>query len=89
VAAIKQGDTTTNQNSVSAMGGHGGGRQLRRNIWGEAFCNRLAAANEAMKNIKIKIHHDLKQLQNVVKNATINKKRAALMEERWDEMIAQ
>ncbi len=61
---------------------------MRRNIWEEAFCNRLAVANEATKNIKIKIRRDLKRLQNVVKNATINKKRAALMEGRWDETRA-
>ena len=29
--------------------------RLRRNVWGGAFRNRLAAANEATKNIKIKI----------------------------------
>jgi hypothetical protein len=49
----------------------------------------LAAANEATKNIKIKIRRDLKRLQNALKNATINKKRAALMEGRWDEMRAR
>ncbi len=54
-----------------------------RNVWGGAFCNRLVVANEATKNIKIKIRHGLKRLQNIVKNATINKKRAALMEGRW------
>ena len=44
-----------------------------------------AAANEAKKYIKIKLRRGLKRLQNVVKNATINKKRAASMEGRWDE----
>jgi hypothetical protein len=29
--------------------------RLWRNVWGGAFRNRLAAANEATKNIKIKI----------------------------------
>ncbi len=29
--------------------------RLRRNVWGWAFHNRLAAANEATKNIQIKI----------------------------------
>ncbi len=47
--------------------------RLRRNVWGGAFHNRSVAANEATKHIKIKIRHDLKWLQNVVKNATIKK----------------
>ncbi len=34
-----------------------------RNVWGEAFCNHLATAKEAAKNIKIKIRRDLKRLQ--------------------------
>ena len=38
----------------------------------------------ATKNIKIKIHRGLRWLQNDMKNATINQKRAALMDERWD-----
>ena len=28
----------------------GEGTRLRRNVWEEAFCNRLVAANEATKN---------------------------------------
>jgi hypothetical protein len=52
----------------------GEGAQLRRNVWGGAFCNRLAAANQAMKNIKIKIRRGLRWLQNDMKNATINQK---------------
>ena len=56
---------------------------MRRNVWGGAFRNRLVVANEATKNIKIKICRGLKRLQNIVKNATINKKRAASMEGRW------
>ena len=51
---------------------------------GGGFCNRLAAANEATKNIEIKIRCGLKRLQNVVKNATIDKKPAASMEGRRD-----
>ena len=41
----------------------------------------------ATKNIKIKIRRGLTRLQNVLKNATINKKRAGLdeRETRWDE----
>ncbi len=56
---------------------------------GGGFRNRLAAANEATKNIKIKIRRGLKRLQNVVKNAKINKKRAASMEGRRDGTRAQ
>ena len=52
----------------------GEGAQLQRNVWGGAFCNRLAAANQAMKNIKIKIRRGLRWLQNDMKNATINQK---------------
>ena len=52
----------------------GEGAQLRRNVWGGAFCNRLAAANQAPKNIKIKIRRVLRWLQNDMKNATINQK---------------
>jgi hypothetical protein len=51
---------------------------------GGGFCNHLAAAKEATKKIKIKIRRGLNWLQNVVKNVTINKKRAASMERRWD-----
>jgi len=52
----------------------GEGAQLWRNVWGGAFRNRLAAANQAMKNIKIKIRRGLRWLQNDMKNATINQK---------------
>ncbi len=41
---------------------------------GGGFRNRLAAANDATNNIKIKIRRGLKQLQNVVKNATNKQK---------------
>ncbi len=51
---------------------------------GGVFCNRMAMENEATKNIKIKIRCRLKRLENIIKNATINKKRAASMEGRWD-----
>jgi hypothetical protein len=51
---------------------------------GWAFNNCLAAANEATKNLKIKIRRGLRWLQNDVRNTTINQKRAASMEERWD-----
>ena len=60
-----------------------GGRPWR-NVWGGAFCNRMAAANEATKNIKIKIRRGLKWPQNVEQNATINNKNAASMDGRWD-----
>ena len=43
----------------------------------------------ATKNIKIKIRRGLTRLQNVLKNATINKKRAALMKGRRDGMRAR
>ncbi len=33
--------------------------RLQRNLWGGAFRNRLAAANEATKNIKIKIRQTM------------------------------
>jgi hypothetical protein len=56
---------------------------LWRNIWGEACRNRLVVANEVTKNIKIKKSCGLKRLQNIVKKATINTKRAASMDERW------
>ncbi len=49
---------------------------------GEAFYNRMEVANEAMKNQKIRIGRGYKLLQNVVKNATINKTQAASMDER-------
>ena len=42
---------------------------------GGAFCNHMAAANEATKIIKIKIRRGLKWPQNVEQNATINKKK--------------
>ena len=49
------------------------------------FRNRMAAENEATKNIKIKIRRRLKRLENIIiKNATINEKRAASTEGRWD-----
>ena len=51
---------------------------------GGAFRNRLAAANQATKNIKIKIHRSLRWLQNNMKKATINQKQAALMDGRWN-----
>ena len=51
---------------------------------GGAFCNHLAAANEATKNINNKKRRGLRWLQNNVKNATINQKRAASMDGRWD-----
>ena len=51
---------------------------------GGVFRNRMAAENEATKNIKIKIRRRLKRLENIIKNATINKKRAASTEGRWD-----
>ncbi len=56
---------------------------------GGGFHNRLAEANEATKKIKIKIRHGLKRLQNIVKNARINKKRAASIEGRRDGMRAR
>jgi hypothetical protein len=56
---------------------------------GWAFNNCLAAANEAMKILKIKIHRGLRWLQNDVRNTTINQKQAALMDERWDVMSEQ
>ncbi len=49
---------------------------------GGAFYNRMAVANEATKNQKIRICRGFKLLQNVIKNATINKTRAASMDER-------
>ncbi len=54
---------------------------------GGGFRNRLAAANEATKNIKIKIRRGLKRLQNVEKNATINNKTSGIdgREKGWDE----
>ena len=51
---------------------------------GGVFRNRMAAENEAAKNIKIKIRRRLKRLENIIKNATINEKRAALTDGRWD-----
>ena len=51
---------------------------------GGVFRNRMAAENEATKNKKIKIRHRLKRLENIIKNATINEKRAASTEGRWD-----
>ncbi len=51
---------------------------------GWAFNNCLVVANEATKNLKIKICRGLRWLQNDVRNTTINQKRAALMDERWD-----
>ncbi len=51
---------------------------------GWAFNNCLVAANEAMKILKIKLRHGLRWLQNDVRNTTINQKRAASMDERWD-----
>jgi hypothetical protein len=62
----------------------GEGAQLWRNVWGGAFRNRLAAAIQATKNIKIKTRRGLRWLQNNMKNATINQKRAALMDRRWN-----
>ncbi len=43
----------------------------------------------ATKNIKIKIRRGLTWLQNVLKNATINEKRAASMKGRRDGMRAR
>ena len=43
----------------------------------------------ATKNIKIKIRRGLTPLQNVLKNATINEKRAASMKGRRDGMRAR
>ena len=43
----------------------------------------------ATKNIKIKIRRGLTRLQKVLKNATINEKRAALMKGRRDGMRAR
>ena len=43
----------------------------------------------ATKNIKIKIRRGLTRLQNVLKNATINEKRAASMKGRRDGMRAR
>jgi hypothetical protein len=43
----------------------------------------------ATKNIKIEIRRGLTRLQNVLKNATINKKRAASMKGRRDGMRAR
>ncbi len=37
------------------------------------FHNRMAEANEATKNIKIKIRRGLRWLQNDIRNAKINK----------------
>ena len=51
---------------------------------GGAFCNHLAAANEATKNINNKKRRGLRWLQNDIKNATINQKQAASMDGRWD-----
>ncbi len=57
-----------------------------RNVWGGAFCNRMAAANEATKIIKIKIRRGLKWPQNVEQNATINKNSGINGREMgWDE----
>jgi hypothetical protein len=44
----------------------------------------MAAENQATKNIKNKLPCRLKRLENFIKNATINKKRAASTEGRWD-----
>jgi hypothetical protein len=54
-------------------------------LWG-AFCHRLAAANEATKNMQIKIHRGLRWPQNDLKNTTTNQKRAALTEGGYDWM---
>ena len=51
-----------------------------------AFHNRMAEANDVTKNIKIKIRRGLRWLQNDVRNATINQKRAASIYGRWDVM---
>ena len=61
-----------------------GARPWRNVMGGGVFCNRMAAENEATKNIKIKIRRRLKRLENIIKNATINEKRAASTEGRWD-----
>ncbi len=37
-----------------------------------------------VKKLKIKIRRGLRWLQNDVRNTTINQKRAASMDERWD-----
>ena len=44
----------------------GEGARLRRNVCGGAFRNRLAAANQATKNIKIKIRRGLRWLQTTL-----------------------
>jgi hypothetical protein len=54
VAAIKPSDTTTNQNLVLVMGGTWRRQAIAAGSMGGAFHNRLAAANEATKNKKIK-----------------------------------
>ncbi len=47
-------------------------------VWGGVFRNRMAAENEAMKKIKNKIPRRLKRLENIIKNATINKKTSSI-----------
>jgi hypothetical protein len=56
---------------------------------GWVFNNCLVVANEATKNLKIKIRHGRRLLQNDVKNTTINQNRVASTDERWDVMSEQ
>ena len=69
---------------LAARGGAPERARDRGGMCGGVFRNRMAAENEATKNIKIKIRRRLKRLENIIKNATINKKRAASTVGRWD-----
>ncbi len=53
------------------------------------FRNRMAAENEATKNIKIKIRRRLKRLENIIKNATIKQKTSSIDggEMGWDKRM--
>ena len=70
------------EDEAGNKGGHHRGRATMVECVEGAFRNSMAAANEATKHLKTKICCGHKRLQNVVKNTTINKKRAALMEGR-------
>jgi len=64
---------------LAARGGHRRGRATVAECdGGGVFRNRMAAENEAMKNIKIKIRRRLKRLENIIKKCNNQRKTSSI-----------
>jgi hypothetical protein len=82
--SLNRGTQQPTESRCRPWKGHRRCRATAAKRMGWAFNNCLVAANEATKNLKIKICCGRRWLQNDIKNTIINQNRADLTDKRWD-----